>query len=205
VDASGDEDDILLTADRLAYVKPIIPGLRTANRNSVIRAADDVRSSVGGDDDVRLSISGVDDTDNEFSVDSNGVTVVWFSKDGDDNRNVRFSIGSEGDVVQDVRFSVSGGDDQDVRFSIGRVFDQDVRFSVAFDDDQDVGFSVGDGDVDRAVVKFSLGGDRDVISMSVVGRAEATAGRVSHRCVTLTVTVAAVATVDIISKHEVAQ
>lgn len=223
VDASGDEDDLLCTAVRLAYVKPIIPGLRTANRNSVIRAADDVWSSLGGGDDVRLSIgsdddvrlsivddddvwlsvSGGDGTDNKFSVDSNGDTVVWFSKDGDDNRDVRFSTGA--DVDQDLRFSVSGGDDQDVRFSIGRDVDLDVRFSVEVDDDQDVGFSVGGSDDDRLVVRFSLGGDKDVIPMSVIGRAEATAGRVSHKCVTLTVTVAAVVIVDIISIHDVAQ
>lgn len=71
VDASGDEDD-LLTAVRLAYVKPIIPGLRTANRNSVTRAADDVRLSVSGDDDVRLLVSGGDDD-------------VWLSVGGGDD------------------------------------------------------------------------------------------------------------------------
>lgn len=167
VDASGDEKD--LTAVWLPYVKPIIPGLRTANRNSVIRAADDVR----------LSVSGGDDTVNEFSVDSNGDTVVWLSKDGDDNRDVKFLI--DGNVGQDVRFSVSGRDDQEV------------------------GISIGSGDDDRAVVRFSLVGDKDFISISLVGRAEATAGRVLHRCVMLTVTVAAVATVDIISKYDVAQ
>lgn len=127
-----------------------------------------------------MSVSGCDDTVNEFSVDSNGGdTVVWFSKDGGDNRDVRFSTGSD----------------------VG----QDARFSVAVDDDQDVGFSVGNGDNDVSVVRFSLGGGRDVIPMSVVDRAEATEGRVSHRCVTLMVTVAAVATADVISKHDVAQ
>lgn len=177
VDASGDEND--LTAVWLPYVKPIIPGLRTANRNSVIRAADDVRLSVGGNDDVRLSVSGGDDTVNEFSVDRNGETVVWFSKDGDDNRDARFLI--DGVVGQDVMFSVSGRDDQEV------------------------GISIGSGDDDRAVARFSLVGDKDFRPMSLVGRAEATVGRVLHRCVMLTVTVAAVATVDIVSKYDVAQ
>lgn len=207
MDAFGDEEDCL-EAVRLAYVKPIIPGLLMANRNSVILAIDDVRLSISGDDDVLLPAGGgADHAVVKFSVDRNDDIVVGFSEGGNDDQDVRISIGGGDDRTE--RFSIGGDVDQDVRFSMGVGDDQDVRFSVGVDDNREAGVSVVGGD-DGPAVRFSLGGDKDVIYESAVDRVEvsamvATPGRVSHRCVTFTVTVAAVAVVVIISKHDVAQ
>jgi len=144
-------------------VKSIIPCFWTANRNSVIWAANEVRLSLGDDDDVW------------FSAVNNDDQVVRFSEDGSNNKDIGFSVGG-------------GDDDQDAGFSVGGcVNDKDVEFSVGGDDDDD---------------------DQDVMPMSVVGRAPVvgpTAGRVLHRCVTFTVTVAAATTVIIVSKHDIAQ
>lgn len=189
VDAFSDAEDRLAEVeDRLAYVKPIIPGLRSANRNSVILDTENVRLSEGGVDTVV-----------EFSVDINDDIVVdGFSEDdGDDGQDVRFSVADNVDH-QAVKFSAGCGDDQNVRFSIGNDVDQEVRFSVGVADDR---FSV---------CRFSLDGGKDVfVPWSIVGRVEApvmvvTADRVSHRCVTFTVTVAWVAVI-ITSKHDVRQ
>jgi len=115
-----------------------------------------------------------------------------------DNDDVWFSVVNDDDQV--VRFPEDGSDDKEIGFSVGGGDDnQDAGFSVGGVNDKDVGFSVGGGDDDD---------DQDIMPMSVVGRAPVvgpTAGRVSHRCVTFTVTVAAVATVIIVSKHDIAQ
>lgn len=199
-DAFGDEEDRLCTVVRLAYVKSTIPGFRTANKNSVMWAADELRFSVGDSDEIR------------FSVDNDDDKVVGFSEDDSANdKTVDLSVGGDGD--QEIVFSIVGGkDDKDVRLSVSD--DQDVWFSVGgCKNDKDAGFSEGgdDDDDDDKNVGFLVGGDKDVLPMSsVVRRAVpvvgATAGRESHRCVTFTVTIAAVVTVVIVvSKHDVAQ
>lgn len=199
-DAFGDEEDRLCTVVRLAYVKSTIPGFRTANKNSVMWPADELRFSVGDNDDIR------------FSVDNDDDKVVGFSEyNGANDRIVDVLVG--GDDDQEIVFSIVGGkDDKDVTFSVSD--GQDVRFSVGgCKNDKDADFSEGgdDDDDENQDVGFLVGGDKDVMPMSsVVSRAVsvvgATAGRVSHRCVMFTVIVEAVVTVIIVvSMHDVVQ
>jgi len=118
VDAFGDAEDLLTAAAavRRAYVKPIIPGSRRANRNSVILEIDNVRLPEGGGDDDVV----------EFSAAINDDTAVdGFSEDGDDDQNVRFSVVDN--VDQAVKFSARSGDDQEVGFSVVRS-DDDLAF-----------------------------------------------------------------------------
>lgn len=130
--------------------------------------------------------------------------------DGANDKPVNLLVGGDGD--QEIVFSIVGGkDDKDVRLSVSD--DQDVWFSVGgCKNDKDTGFSEsGDDDDDDQDVGFLVDGDEGVMPMSsIVSRVAlvvgATAGRVSHRCVTFTVTVAAVVlVVTVVIKHDVAQ